>query len=906
MGYKIYYKQNIDNVSTTQSIDTFDNIFTLNPLNSPWGSAGCYAGATPANGSQMGTYSVATWSGYDEESSFSDMRDASVRPVSGDSTQNLRFMIRFQGDLSYSVGRQSFKWTGIRPERAELIASQIETNLNRASYTIDSPYTRSEQPIALNGSVNSPLLNAPLTSLKINELVFLPRFIFVEREYYNYNAQMGGYQNLSTGTAYTKLWSEIKPQDKTAAGADFDSDLFDNGWKEIQAVNPDGRRFVHCIGVALQPYYGKSSYRLVNDAYVQSTNPDDGKVYGNREQFGSPLTPQNESPSIVNTYYRAPYLYVMTENYDNNSGGVYYSTPTGIYFTHHTTGGGVTYFNGYTISSNYQKLGGGSSSWNPAIYASNQNTNNVYKDSGSGEPTSTDLSIYSSISENDIVISPIYNITDPYTGTIFYLQNSGQAYSFDLNSRSVSPITTHIYPIQNLWATVASLGCYVAADAETATKAQTGAYTGENNSLYLGYMDGSGITNGTMLQGSDIVDSTQAGIDDIIGNTPYTPVEPGPGGGGGGSDPSNPPSPSGKGEGKLTGAGTTGHKTREFGSGSVTYYGLNVSQVEDFKAALWSQPADFYDAIQIAGRQNTSIFDYIASFRYYPSNMNVMGISIGMAQPVYLGTGAKFSKADGTDFLLNPMTGFFGQIEWCRWNLSDFTGWRENFLDYAPYLKMSIYLPYAGTFDLDPQVVASMNPIQQATIYARACVDLNTGSLTYFIDADGVLVLEKTIKFGVDLPLTGNDSVQQSTAIIRSTNSLVSTVLGGAAAVGTSIASGNVVNAAGAAVNTATSLVNSSVDAALANRQVPVQVGGFGGTMSNITQGQDPYITIYRQKIANPDNYGHTVGYLTQSAHKISELKGFTKCTNPDLSGISATDEEKAEIASILTDGFYA
>jgi hypothetical protein len=353
------------------------------------------------------------------------MRDASVRPVSGDSTQNLRFMIRFQSDLAYNVGRQSFKWTGIRPERVETIKSQIETNLNRASYTIDSPYTRSETSIGLNGFSNSPLLNAPLTSLKINELVFLPHFIFIECEYYNYNAQMGGYQNRSTGTTYTKLWSEIKPEDKTAAGSEFDSDLFDNGWKEITAIHEDGRRFVQCVGVSLEPYYGKSSYRLVNDTYVQSTNPDDGKVYGARQQFGLPLTPQNESPSIVNNYYRAPYLYVMTENYDNNSGGVYYSTPTGIYFTHHAIGSGEIYFNGYTISSNYQRLGGASSSWNPAIYTGNNTYNNVYKDSQSGEPTSTDLSIYSSISEMDIVISPIYNITDPYRGTIFYLQNNG-------------------------------------------------------------------------------------------------------------------------------------------------------------------------------------------------------------------------------------------------------------------------------------------------------------------------------------------------------------------------------------------------------------------------------------------------------------------------------------------------
>lgn len=904
MGYKIYYSQNIDGVSTNQSIDTFDNIFTLNPLNSPWGSSGCYAGATPANGSDIGTYSVASWSGFNDDIQLSDMRDVSVRPVSGNSTQNLRFMIRFNSDLAYSVGRQSFKWTGIVPERAEQMTEQIETNLNTARYSIESPYTRNNDYIGLNGSSNSPLLNAPLTSLKINELVFLPHFIFIEREYYNYNDTMGGYQNLSTGTAYTKLWSEIKSEDKTAAGSDFDSDLFENGWKEIQAVNPDGRRFVHCLGVALQPYYGKSSYRFTNDAYIQSTNPDDGKVYGTRNQFGFPLTPQNESPSIVNNYYRAPYLYVITENYDSNAEGVCYSTPAGLYFTHHINSSPNPQFNSYSITSRFQRIN--SVSWNPAFYTNNNDTNNVYKDFKSGDPIDSDLSIYSDILENDIVISPIYNITEPYTGTIFYVQNNGQAFSFGLSSRVVNPVTTHIYPIGNLWATIASLGCYVAADAETATKAQTGAYTGENNNLYLGFMDASGITNGTMLQGGDIINSTQAGIDDIIQNTPYTPVEPGPGPGPGGDDPSNPPSPSGKSEGKLTGAETIGHKTREFGSGSVTYYGLNVSQVEDFKAALWAQPADFYDAIQIAGRQNTSIFDYIASFRYYPSNMNVMGISIGAAQPVYLGTGAKFSKSDGTDFLLNPMAGFFGQIEWCRWNLSDFTGWRENFLDYAPYLKMSIYLPYAGTFDLDPQVVASINPIQQATIYARACVDLNTGSLTYFIDADGVLVLEKTIKFGVDLPLTGNDSVQQSTAIIRSTNSLVSTVLGGAAAVGTSIASGNVVNAAGAAVNTATSLVNSSVDAALANRQVPVQVGGFGGTMSNITQGQDPYITIYRQKIANPKNYGHTVGYLTQSTHKISELTGFTKCTNPDLSGINATDEEKAEIQQILTTGFYA
>ena len=917
MGFKFRYTQSVSDgqstpVTENYTIDTTDSVWDISPLNSPWANSGCYAGATPANGSEIGSYSIANWSGWNKDTVYSDMRDLNIRSYSGSSQQNLRFIAKYNSG-SFTVNRQSFNWTNLREPTVEAVTEGINELTN---YTEYDPYRRDNKSISAFGNSNSPLNIAPLESLQINNLIFVPIFLIKEVEYYDYDDVAGGYASALTPSATTLYtWADIKPQDKTPAGEHYDADLFERGWTEITPTQEGGRRFRFCCGVALTPYYGNcsNSYNPTTDTYTSGTNPDDGKVYGDRQVFGSVVSQADEYPIIGNTTNMSrPCLMVMTESYDSVTGGLTYTLPAGVSFTNILSSGTVSgnvhaFASSWSLTSDYHRFAA-TTQWTTEFFSGNQMTTYFYADvDPSTSNTSPDLSIPSVVVDTDVNISSLYNITELPTANRMYLPNNNPvAFYFAKNNRNVTATNVAFYSINALWHTIASLGCYVADSTTTAQKAPTGYYVGENNHLYLGYMDGSGITNGTMLQGKDIQDSTQARIDDIIQDTPYTPVIPTPGGGGGGDDPSNPPSPSGKSEGKLTGAETTGHKTREFGSGSVTYYGLNISQVEDFKAALWAQPADFYDAIQIAGRQNTSIFDYIASFRYYPSNMNVMGISIGAAQPVYLGTGAKFSKSDGTDFQLNPMTGFFGQIEWCRWNLSDFTGWRENFLDYAPYLKMSIYLPYAGTFDLDPQVVASINPIQQATIYARACVDLNTGSLTYFIDADGVLILEKTVKFGVDLPLTGNDSVQQSTAIIRSTNSLVSTVLGGAAAVGTSIASGNIVNAAGAAVNTATSLVNSSVDAALANRQVPVQVGGFGGTMSNITQGQDPYITIYRQKIANPKNYGHTVGYLTQSTHKISELTGFTKCTNPDLSGISATDEEKAEIASILTDGFYA
>jgi len=65
------------------AIDTFDSVWAISPLNSPWANSGCYAGATPANGSEIGSYSIASWSGWNKDTVYSDMRDLSIRPYSG-------------------------------------------------------------------------------------------------------------------------------------------------------------------------------------------------------------------------------------------------------------------------------------------------------------------------------------------------------------------------------------------------------------------------------------------------------------------------------------------------------------------------------------------------------------------------------------------------------------------------------------------------------------------------------------------------------------------------------------------------------------------------------------------------------------------------------------------------------
>lgn len=926
--YQVKWQQQINKGSGNQTYNfispTNKAIWDANTINTAWDDSGCYAGAKAQNGSLVGSGSGCNFSGWNADTGKSDMRNFTIGPTYFSGTQNLRFMIDF-GSGGRTINKKTFNWTGISNDQKTSIENAYlkegdegyRTDL-QTPISVYSPYTRQYFNSSISGTPNTPLNLAPLNELKINDLIWLPKFLVKEVEYYNYNDTAAGYRNqtITTGTWYT--WADVKPADKSPAGQYYDGDLFTKGYKEITAVNEDGVRYQYVAGVQLCPYYGKSSstYNPSTDSYTSGTNPDDGFIYSARQIFGTYTSDTDTYPKVGTHTTNRPLLYVCSEIYNAMTGGITYQIPTGILFGNVSASGTIS--SDFNVQSQWQfaanaqliTSGGISVFYTNFWVNNNQYYNGIFK--GVNDPTTEsvnpDFYVAGSIAEIDgSWISTAMNDNTYPAAVHYYLQNNTpMSFSFAKTNRTINPQTLSYFSIQELWATIASLGCYVADGVDCATTAQTGRYVGNNNHLYLGYMDSSGITNGTMLQGKDIEDSVQAGIDDIIQNTPYTPVTPGPGGGGGGDDPSSPPTPSGKGEGKITGDATTGIKDRFLGTGSIQYYALAPLDTAELKTLLWAQAKTFYEAIQIAGRQSASIFDYISSFRYYPASVSAMGFTTGNASDIYLGTGAKFQKTDGTDYQLVQVNGFVAQFDWCRWDLSTFSGWRNNFLDYSPYCKLSIYLPYAGTFDLDLQTVAAMMDITQTTILVSVCIDINTGSMTYYVDADNCLVLNRTVKLGVDLPISGNDAIQQSTAILQTTYNNASQLIGEVSGIASAVNSGSVADIATSALQLPVSLGSMSLSTALANRQVPTQVSSFGGALSSVTQGQDPYITIYRQKIANPSNYGHTVGYLTDSTHTIDDLSGWTICSNPDLSGIAATTAELDMIQQILTSGFYA
>lgn len=457
----------------------------------------------------------------------------------------------------------------------------------------------------------------------------------------------------------------------------------------------------------------------------------------------------------------------------------------------------------------------------------------------------------------------------------------------------------HILPIYNslddLLKVIAGYGLFFTAALQE--------YTSINNdNIYVPVLDDDNIYHGEYTHGETNLtnDYFEKGKNN---DSTYEPKDPE-------KEEGKEPTPE-KTENKFSGYPTTGQSNRITPSVGTQYFALTIDDLTKFTRNLWNQPKSFYDAIQIAGRQQNSIFDYIQSLRYYPINTDFRQGSTYTS--INLGTGAKFKEVDGaggtTDFLLYKLTYTTGTVTVGIWDLNNSVyHWRNNFLDYSPYLKMSIYLPYVGTVELSPEQVASHTDISKAVIYADAIISTIDGTITYFVrNQSDTLLVQKTAKLAIDLPLSGNNSLEQATAILRAQFSTTKQVLGQASSLITNAATGN---AAGLLQDVGGIIPNVGemyLQNSLAHKQVPVEVQGMSGTVTNTLTGQYPYLTIHRTKYSNPTNYGHTTGYLTESEYRISSLTGYTVCRNVDVSGISkATSKERAQIKQIMESGFYA
>lgn len=213
----------------------------------------------------------------------------------------------------------------------------------------------------------------------------------------------------------------------------------------------------------------------------------------------------------------------------------------------------------------------------------------------------------------------------------------------------------------------------------------------------------------------------------------------------------------------------------------------------------------------------------------------------------------------------------------------DFAGYYGSALDFNPYTKIEIFLPYCGNFALNPDEVMGH------TIGVKYYCDTVTGDCVAFIyDEERVLYQVKGNCF-VQIPLAARDFTAQYASAIGT----VGTVAAGLAA---SVASGGLT--APVAVGMGTSVAANAMNA----KAHVARAGGVSG-MAGFMSIQTPYVIITVPNQCLPELQADHQGYPLFVTKRLGDFFGFTKVYEIHLDGLDCTDAEAKEIYDLLKGG---
>jgi hypothetical protein len=198
----------------------------------------------------------------------------------------------------------------------------------------------------------------------------------------------------------------------------------------------------------------------------------------------------------------------------------------------------------------------------------------------------------------------------------------------------------------------------------------------------------------------------------------------------------------------------------------------------------------------------------------------------------------------------------------------------NNFLDYAPFTKIVLFLPYIGFKQLDT------SRYMNTTLKVEYVVDYLTGACKVICYSDGIPCDEFDGTMGIDIPLTSSDRAQTDLKHLQS------------------------------AINTGASLLNKDVlgaaNTALSGAQLQYDTQSTsGGSPSCASYScRNIYLIYDRPKYSDITAFNHTHGRVCNLTKTLGNLTGFTKVTRlVDLKGISATEQELQILRDLLSTG---
>lgn len=293
-------------------------------------------------------------------------------------------------------------------------------------------------------------------------------------------------------------------------------------------------------------------------------------------------------------------------------------------------------------------------------------------------------------------------------------------------------------------------------------------------------------------------------------------------------------------------------------TGFITLYNPSKSQLKSLANYMWSTG-----------------FDLETFKKLFANPMDaILGMSI---VPVAVPNGGNKEVKVGnisTGIQMNEAASQFVTVDCGSLNVQEYWG---AYLDYSPYTKAEIYLPYIGIHSI------SVDDIMGKTVHVKYKVDILSGACCAYVKCGGSILYSFVGQCSCSIPITGNDWTN-----------VVNGALSIAASIGSMVATGG----ASAPMSTA-AIASTAVNAMKPNVEKSGSMGGMGGMMGV----QKPYLILTRPRQALPKEQNSYMGYPSFVTVSLDELEGYTEIESIHLENITATQQELDEIESLLKNG---
>lgn len=352
-------------------------------------------------------------------------------------------------------------------------------------------------------------------------------------------------------------------------------------------------------------------------------------------------------------------------------------------------------------------------------------------------------------------------------------------------------------------------------------------------------------------------------------------------------------------------------------TGFTRIYNPTLSQVQNLARYLWTTE----DII-------STLWNHIKQYFEDPMQA-IIGFNL---VPVSVPDGGNEEFAlmfIGTGVYMNVAASQFVDVDCGTYTLERYYG---SALDQSPYTKVQCYLPYIGMVTLDTDEVMG------ATLQVKYRVDIVTGSCVAKILVDGSVLYQYSGHCAINIPISSADfssyvsatiniakllagsaanaigvgapdvpSVQQTTGNTTTiTNTARNPETGRQITVGTqTITSQNTrtENTKASFDGLSPANVANTVGQVMSSKGAGVQHSGSFSGNSGYLGIRRPYLLIERPNMCLPQNYQALNGYPSMITMKLGSCTGFTRIQQVQLTGLSATNPEQAEIMQLLKSG---